>query len=254
MKEKNLPEERIMQKLVGNTIRDFTFLRGLAEGVNLSFRYHGDKSAQDLMKILQKKLGAEKLDTVFKMYLACYELEEIVQEVRPRGMSEIVNALESFFSDHEHLEEVTVGSRRCDVVILSGTSSIAIEVKSSLDKVSSALAQLSYYKKWANEVYLAYDVQHKNVVRKLPFVENGVGLLQFSKRRIYEIHKSPFYPQEKATLLSLMTFEYLRNIALDYRVKLEGGKQAISHRLCDLITQYEVQGLFQDFLRSRALV
>lgn len=243
-----------MQKLANNTIRDSSFLRNLVERVNLSFRYHGDKSAEELMRILQKKLGAEKLDMLFKMYLTCYELEDIVQAVKPKGMSEIVSALGSFFGDSEHLEEVTVGLRRCDIVILSGANTIAIEVKSSLDKVSGALAQLAYYKKWANEVYLAYDVQHEDMVMKLPFIENGIGLLKFSKRKIYLIHKSPFYAKEKTTLLSLMTYKYLKKIASSYKVKLEGGKQAISQRLGNLITQYEVQGLFQDFLRSRALI
>jgi len=243
-----------MQRLVSIAIRDSSFLRSLAEGVNLSFRYHGDKTVQDLMRILRKKLGSEKMNMVFKMYLACYELEDIIQMVKPKGMSEVVSAIESFFGDCEHLEEVTVGLRRCDIVVLSGINTIAIEVKSSLDKVSGALAQLEYYRKWASEVYLAYDEQHDETVRKLPFVENGFGLLQFSKHRINLTQKSSFHPPEKATLLSLMTYRYLKEIALTYGVKYEGGKQVISQRFSSMISQYEAQGFFQEFLKSRALI
>jgi len=233
---------------------DVSFLRELVEGINLSFRFHGDKGKDALLRILQRKLDAEKIDVAFKMYLVCYEARDVIPLIKPKGMSEIVETVKSFFKASEYLHEVTVGSRRCDLVFFSGNSINAVEVKSSLDNISHALAQLEYYKKWANQVYLAYDVKHRQRVKRLPIVKKGVGLLEFTKGEISNIHDASFQEKHKVDLLSLMTYSNLRKIAVTFKVDLKGGKRAIAKRLSRKIILDETKSLFRDFLRARALI
>jgi len=243
-----------LQKVDYYSSMNTAFLRELAEGINLSFRFHGDKNKDALLRILQRKLDAEKMGIVFKLYLTCFEAKDIVQVIKPKGMSEIVEKLESFFSASEYLHEVTVGLRRCDLVFFSADHINAIEVKSALDKPKRALDQLEYYKKWANKVYLAYDVQHNKTVKRLTLKENGVGLIQFSNGRIQLINEATFQEQNKVSLFSLMTYNYLRKIARNFGISLKGGKQAISKRLDNVVTESEVKAFFRDFLRTRALI
>lgn len=233
---------------------ELSFLRELAEGINLSFRFHGDKSKDALLKILKRKLDAEKMDIAFKMYLICYQAKDVVQIIKPKGMSEIVETAKTFFKASEYLHEVTVGSRRCDLVFFSGKDINAIEVKSSLDKLTSALDQLEYYRKWANRVYLAYDVKHRRTVRRLPFIEKGFGLLEFARGDMRAIYEASFQEKQKVDLLSLMTYNYLRKIASSFEIDLKGGKRIIAERLSQKFTLGEAKRLFQGFLRARALI
>lgn len=233
---------------------ELSFLRELVEGINLSFRFHGDKNKDALLKILRRKLDAEKMDVAYKMYLVCYDAKDVVQIVKPKGMFEIVESVEAFFTASEYLYEVTVGSRRCDLVFFSERSINAIEVKSSLDNIQKALDQVKDYQKWANKVYLAYDIKHDKKVRYLPFKENGVGLLQFSNGNVQLIDDAATQEHEKATLLSLMTYNHLRKIARGFKVDMKGRKQAIAKRVSKYLTEDEAIDSFQQFLRTRALI
>lgn len=233
---------------------DISFLRELVKGINLSFRFQGNKSKDALLKILQRKLDAEKMDIAFKMYLVCYEAEDVAQMIKPKGMSEIVETVETLFGAPEYLHEVTVGSRRCDLVFFFENDVNAVEVKSSLDKISNAPDQLEYYKKWANKVYLAYDVKHRQRVKRLSLIEKGIGLLEFTNGEINNIYDASFQEKYKADLLSLMTYNYLRKIAVTSKVDLKGGKRAIAKRLSQKITLKETKNLFKEFLRTRALI
>jgi len=232
------------------------FLRELAEEINLSFRLHSNKDKEALLKILQRKLDPEKMNLAYKLYLVGYEAKEVAHLIKPKGMYEIVGAVEKFFAPLEVLHEVTVGSRRCDLVIFSDFRNYisAVEVKSSLDKLASALEQLEYYGKWANKVYLAYDVKHKQKIERLSLVEKGFGLLEFAKGEIRCKHEASSEEKSKKELLSLMTYNYLRKIAVTFEVDLKSGKQQIAERLSKKVTQDETQGLFKEFLRTRALV
>jgi hypothetical protein len=230
------------------------FLRELAEGINLSFRLHSGKDKDALLKILQRKLDAEKMETAFKLYLIGYDAKDVVKIVKPKGMSEIVKAVRKFFRESEFLSEVTVGSRRCDLVFFSGDGINAVEVKSSLDKPSSALEQLDYYKKWANRVYLAYDVKHKQTVERLSLIKKEFGLLEFRKGEIHNVHEVPSQERCKDELFPLMTYNYLRKMAVAFEVDLKGGKQQVAERMSLRVSQDEAKKLFRGFLRTRTLV
>lgn len=243
-----------LQKMDSYSNMEISFLRELAEGINLSFRFHGDKNKDALLKILRRKLDVEKMNIAYKMYLVCYDAKDVVQVVKPKGMFEIVESVEAFFKASEYLYEVTVGSRRCDLVFFSESSISAIEVKSSLDKMNRALDQVKDYKKWANRVYLAYDIKHDKKVRHLPFKENGVGLLRFSSGNVQLIDDAPTQEHDKASLLSLMTYNHLRKISRGLKVNMKGGKQTIAERVSKHLTEDEVIDFFQVFLRTRALV
>ena len=233
---------------------DISFLRSIAEGINLSFRYYGDKSKEDLLNIINRKLDTENRDVIFKMYLTCYEADKIIYKIKPKGMSEIVGAIEKFFKKEEYLYEVTVGARRCDVVFFSDNDIIAIEIKSSLDNVIGALDQLNYYKKWADKIYLAYDIKHIKTIEKLSIEDFGIGLLEYSNGEIKLINKPHFQNHNSIYRLSFMTYNYLRNIAKKHQVDLDDGKQAISMRLKEKISDNEAKKIFQTFLKERTLI
>ncbi len=230
------------------------FLRELAEEINLSYRLHSDKSKDALLKILHRKLDAEKMDAAFKLYLMCYGAKDVAHIIKPKGMSEIVNTVERFFKPSEVLHEVTVGLRRCDLVFFSGDDINAIEVKSSLDKLSSAVEQLEYYASWADKTYLAYDVKHKQNVKRLSLMEKGFGLLEFMKGEIECVHEASSQEVRKDKLFLLMTYNHLRKIAIAFKVDLKGGKHQIAERVSEKVTQDEARSLFREFLRKRALV
>lgn len=250
----NNKEKAILQKLEHYSGISTPFLRELVEEINLSFRLHSDKTKDALLKILCRKLDAEKIDTAFKLYLMCYEAKDVARIVKPKGMSEIVSAVEEFFNKSEVLHEVTVGLRRCDLVIFSGNDINAIEVKSSLDKLSSAVDQLEYYASWANKTYLAYDVKHKQNVKRLSSMEKGFGLLEFMKGEIECIQEASSQEVCKNKLFSVMTYNYLRKIAIAFKVDLKGGKHQIAESVSEKVTQDEARSLFREFLRTRALV
>lgn len=230
------------------------FLRELAENINLSFRSYADTDKETLVNLLDKKINPEKTETLFKMYLSCFDAKEVAEIIRPKGMEEIVIAVKRFFRlSTECLYEVTVGSRRCDIVLFINGSIIAIEVKSAQDQLKNAISQLNYYSTWANKVYLAYDSKHKRAIDKLGITKMDVGLLEFNNGTIQTIKEQSYQEHKSSLLLSLMTYEYLTKIAKAYSVNTKGKKIDIANALGLKLSTVETKSIFKDFLKIRAL-
>jgi hypothetical protein len=232
-----------------------TFLRELAENINLSFRSHADTDKETLVKLLNKKISPEKADTVFKMYLTCFKATEVAQAIKPKGMEEITSAVENFFklSSLDCLYEVTVGSHRCDIVLFVENDIIAVEVKSAQDQMKTAASQLKYYSTWADKVFLAYDSKHRRTIDKLGLKEKGIGLLEFNKGKLKSIQNASFQEKNADYRLSLMTYDYLRNIARAFSVGIEGKKQDMAERLSRKLSASQAKTIFKDFLKTRSL-
>jgi hypothetical protein len=230
-----------------------SFLRELAENINLSFRSHTNTEKETLVKLLNKKISPEKADIVFKMYLTCFDAKDVAQVIRPKGMEEIIIAVERIFNRSECLYEVTVDSRRCDVVFLFNDETIAVEVKSAQDKMKTVTSQLDSYMDWANKVFLAYDVKHRSSVEKLGIAEKGIGLIEFNKGKTQLRRDASCAEKNAEYRLSLMTYDYLRKTAKTFGVGSEGRKQDLARRLIEQISQKEAQAIFRDFLKTRAL-
>lgn len=230
-----------------------SFLRELAENINLSFRSHTETDKETLVKLLNKKISPEKADVVFKMYLACFDAKDVAKVIGPKGMEEIVNAVKRIFNRSECLHEVTVDSRRCDIVFLSDDETIAVEVKSAQDKMKTVASQLDSYMKWANKVFLAYDVKHRSDVEQLGVAEKEIGLIEFDKGKTQLRHDASYAGKNAEYRLSLMTYDYLRRITKAFGVGLEGSKQDLARRLVEQVSSKEAQAIFRDFLRTRAL-
>jgi len=230
------------------------FLRQLAENINLSFRSHADTDKETLVKLLDKKISQEKADTVLKMYLTCFDAKDVAKAIKPKGMGEIVIAVEKFFeSSSDCLYEVTVGSRRCDVVLFKDDDVIAVEVKSAQDRMKTAISQLKYYATWANKVFLAYDLRHRRMVDKLGVREKGIGLLEFNKGNIELVHDASLNEKNVEYLLSIMTYAYLRKVAKNFNVRIDGTKHDMAKRLSHKILTSEAKAIFRDFLKTRTL-
>lgn len=244
-----------MQRTTLYSCMNTAFLRELAENINLSFRSHAETDRGTLVKLLDKKISPEKADTVFKMYLTCFNAQEVAQIIKPKGMEEIVVAVKNFFkaSFSACLYEVTIGSRRCDIVFLIKDKIIAVEVKSSQDQMKSADSQLKDYATWANEVFLAYDTKHRRMVDGLGFREKGIGLLEFSNEKIRLIENASFQEKDSEYFLSLLTYAYLTKIARQFNVSAEGKKRDIAKKLSREISTNTAKTIFKDFIKTRAL-
>jgi hypothetical protein len=236
---------------------EISFLRELAENINLSFRSHAETDKETLVNLLTKKISSEKADTVFKMYLTCFNAQEVAQVIKPKGMEEIVYAVEKFFKKTTNctncLYEVTVGARRCDVVLFLDNEITAIEVKSAQDQMKNAPLQLSYYATWANKVFLAFDSKHKRTIGKLNLAEKGIGLLEFNEGNVNLVKNASYEEKSPEYILSSMTYGYLRKVARKCNANTEGKKKDIAKSIVSKISTTEAKDVFKDFLRTRAL-
>lgn len=232
-----------------------SFLRELAENINLSFRSHADTDKDALVKLLDRKISSDKAETIFKMYLTCFNASDIAQAIRPKGMEEIVIAVQKFFrlSTVDCLYEVTVGARRCDIVLFIKDDVIAVEVKSAQDQMKTATSQLDYYSTWADKVFLAYDSKHRRTVDKLCLGEKGIGLLEFDKGNLKLMQNASFQEKGADCFLSLMTYDYLRSIARASNVRVEGKKREIAERVSRTVPSLQAKAIFKNFLKKRAL-
>jgi len=246
--------ENVTQRTAIYSRMHASFLRELAENINLSFRSHADTDKEDLVKLLNKKISPQKADTVLKMYLTCFAAKEVAEAIKPKGMEEVIIAVEKFFkTSSDCLYEVTVGSRRCDLVLFVGDAIIAIEVKSAQDQMKTALSQLSYYATWANKVYLAYDSRHRRTADRLCITNEGIGLLEFNKGNIELVYDASFNEKDMEYLYSIMTYTFLRTVAKRFNVHINGTKQDIAKRLKQKTTAPEAKTIFKNFLKTRAL-
>lgn len=229
------------------------FLRELAENINLSFRSHAETDKETLVRLLTKKIRSEKAETILKMYLTCFDAKDVAKAIKPKGMEEIILATEQLFRASNCLYEVTVGARRCDLVLFVDDEIIAIEAKSAQDQMKSATSQLSYYGIWANKVFLAYDSKHARTVDKLGLAEKGIGLLEFNRGNIKMTRDAIFQEKNPESYLSLMTYRHLRKVARTFNVVSEGTKQDITKRLILKLSISDPKAIFREFLKARSL-
>jgi len=76
------------------------FLRESAENINLSFRSHADTDKETLVNLLDRKIGPEKADTVFKMYLTCFDAKEVTKVIKLRGCKKLSVRSRNSLSNH----------------------------------------------------------------------------------------------------------------------------------------------------------
>jgi len=231
---------------------DVTFLRLLASELNNSFRDYTETSKEDIIKILTRRLSMEQIDKVIRLYLLCFDAKKVATKVKQNGVYEISEAIKRYFPYREILYEVPVGNHVCDIVLISDHNIIAIEIKSSSDKVIRSIAQTSHYKKWANKVYLVYDIKQRKKVKNLKKLPPEVGLLEFNTGQIKKIREAVSNPVPTVTRLEFMTYRFLREIAREFKVTTHGTKKEISKRLNKKISKEKVFYCFKQFLRSRS--
>lgn len=232
---------------------DFNFLRTLAEKINLSYRYHGSKNKASLVQTLSKKFDSKTVDWIVKMYLLCYDAEDVAKKVGPNGMDDIVKLLPDFFGAGEFFCEVSVGRRICDAILLKDKEVIAIEVKSASDDVSRAVDQAEYYSLWANRVYLVYDSTHAQKVIRLFEDQDSIGLLEYKERRLAIQRKAALNFPDLTVLLSFASYKYLRNLARNLKICGKGTKQEMSKRITNILSKNQIQQYFMEFLRDKAI-
>jgi hypothetical protein len=229
------------------------FLRELAENINLSFRSHSCSDKASLVRLLDKKISADKTETVLKMYLTCCDAKDIAQAIKPKGMDEIAAKVKRLFNTPECLYEVTVGSNRCDLVFLVEEEIVAMEIKSGQDSMKNALSQLKSYAQWANRVFLAYDIKHKPIVDQSGLSEKGIGLIEFNRGTVNIKKQAVSEEKNIETVLSLVTYDRLVKLARTNNIRSTGSKQEIALELKQHLSKKQLLEFFNNYLKSRAL-
>lgn len=231
------------------------FLRALATEINFSYQNYREKGKEELLEILSRKLSTQEIDVIFKAYLLCLDGSEAAKMIRSTGIHEIVNAVECFLECDEYLHEVTVGRLRCDLIGLRNDLIIAVEVKSARDAIVRAVKQTSYYMRWANEVYLAYDEAHKGRVKTLPFEQCGVGLLEISRKGSISLVSQPRHHQpDPFTTLSLIRSDFVRQLARGYNLSTKGKKKEIAEALSARVDNKTLLQILKIYLKSRTSI
>jgi len=224
------------------------FLRDLASGLLLSFRDYSNYSREDIVKLLTNKLTLKEIETVMELFFLCVLPKEIAKKIKREDMFDIRKVIENFFEGKNFLHEVTIDWRRCDIVFCDEKSVVAIEIKSRSDDIQKAIEQTDFYKMWANEVYLAFDCSHKKFVLRSDLADNGVGLLEYSNGKIYQLKKPIHQEINPYNRLLLMTHKYLTKIARNIKVHPRGTKEEIAKRIFENLPPSGINKLFNEYL------
>jgi len=231
---------------------DTEFLSELATHISISYRDYSNWSREKLLNLLANKLNSQDVDNVVKLYLLCQTPKAVAEKVKPDDMFKIGDAVVGFFDNKQYLYEVKVGKRKCDIVFCTDIGVVAIEIKSKHDNVLRAIEQTEYYKQWANNVYLVFDERHEKRVMRSQLMNNGVGLIKYSKNDVRLIKDASYHKTEPYDLLMWMTYEHLAKIAKHHRVCVHGSKKDIIMRLVDRLPSEILRELFHDYLKARA--
>lgn len=231
---------------------DSDFLLTIAKETNLSYSYYSPNNKEQIINILCNRFNYDTIQTIVDLYLLCCDAYEVADIIKPHGMDQISVKVPEYFGDGEYLYEVRIGRRICDIILLKNNNIISVEIKSGSDKISSAVEQVQNYQTWSNQTYLIYDRRHKNYIFNSPFfMENGVGLLEYSNGTLQNIRNSRINNLEKKTLLNLMTYNYLKKISKLYGIKNTNKKVEMICELNRIITNNKTQKFFKDYIRNR---
>lgn len=241
---------KIVKKMQKLSAMNTDFLRELASTLLLQYRDYSKYEREDIIKILDKKLTADDIDIVSDLYSLCVPPRKIAEKIKREDMFNVRKAVEMFFSGKDFLHEVLIDSRKCDVVFCDGGSVVAIEIKSGNDKIKRAIEQTNFYKRWANEVYLAFDRSHKNFVLQSDFVSNGVGLLEYSEGKIHQLREASHQKINSYNRLLFITYRDLAKTARNANVNFKGTKKEIAMKVSKKLSPDVIDKLFCDYLRQ----
>lgn len=230
---------------------DATFLRSLASELNGeyfgSYREYSDYDRDEILDLMVNKLTVEEVNVVVSRYLLCHSPSDIATEIKPDETRKIKEAVVEHLGD-ECVFEAKVDDRYCDIAIPD--KRIAVEVKSARDRVERAVAQTDDYKGWADEVYLAYDDSLEDAVPD-QLASNGVGLLRYEDGSVEVRKEAECSASTSKDLLMSMTYDDLTTMAKSRNISASGGKQVISSRIAEDLSEGEVREEFAEYLRSR---
>lgn len=226
---------------------DTDYLKKLCSQLNHSRRDYSTLSREEVLQRAASKLTVDEVDIVTQRFAREDPPAKVAELLTPPSAREIRTAVEDYFGD-QGLYEVKIGQRRCDIVFPDEI--IAVEIKSARDRIDRAESQLAQYKRWADNVFLAYDQCHEERL-PAPIVNDGVGLLKFSDGRIAH-EKDPveteLAPRDR---LSWMTYDTVATYSRQHGLCSEGTKEELVERLSDVVSDSESRAIFGDYLRSR---
>lgn len=223
------------------------FLRSFAHHINGSRRDYSAVSNEALLERVSNKLTVDQVDTVLTAYKEGMTPSKSADLVTPDDVSDIRHALEDSFGCMA-LTEVKIGQRYCDFV--APKDIIAVEIKTARDRIDRAPDQVDQYCRWANSVYLAYDVCHDG---KIPseIRHSEVGLVKYDSGEIIEVKPADLTGIDPADRLTWMTYEALAKAARAYKIQPGGGKEGIATMLRNRLPDEELSSIFTEYLHSR---
>ncbi|AXS83275.1 sce7726 family protein [Marinobacter sp. Arc7-DN-1] len=154
-----------------------------------------------------------------------------------------ISLVASLYSEFPHAvlaAEVpfSYGTRRADIVMLSGNEATGFEIKSEGDKVSRLDYQLESYKDFFDFCYVVCVAKNISSVRKT--VPSSFGIVMVQNGEVSFVRRSKHYKRlNKEALASVLSSDTLRKLTgrSDLRSKHELCKQA--SEVCTLRNLYE---------------
>lgn len=224
-----------------------SYLRRLSNHLNSKKRDYSALTKDDLLDRVSSKLTVNETEELISSIDQGLPPHLAAEKVTPATAREIRLAVEDFFG-HNGVYEVKVGTRRCDIVFPDTMT--AVEIKSARDEIGRAEGQVSQYKKWADQVFLAYDEVHGNSIpRRL--LKNGVGLLAYRDGKIELMKDAENNKTDPADRLNWLTYDAISDYAREYGIAAIGSKEDIARRLSSNLDPNEVSEVFCEYLWSR---
>jgi hypothetical protein len=157
----------------------------------------------------QAQSVAEVYDTSYKTLMRTYRCEYVFKNAIARKL-----LLERHtWGEARLLTEFRVGTRKADVVILNGTSTV-YEIKTGLDNLDRLQEQLTAYRSVFDRIYVVCE--NADVDRLISAAGDGVGILALTPEGEFVEHRVPEHNAARtipATILgSLRKAEYLEII------------------------------------------
>ncbi|MFM2476388.1 sce7726 family protein [Celerinatantimonas sp. MCCC 1A17872] len=139
------------------------------------------------------------------------------------------------------------GSRRADIISLSGDIATAFEIKGAEDTVMRLDYQINSYKNYFDYCFVVCEDSNLNQVRKA--IGKEIGIIVITEKSVKEIRKSARFKRlNKISLASTLAISDLRKIIKDNRIR---AKHDLCEKLANNYSLNEIKKISRESLLYR---
>ena len=191
------------------------------------------------------------LDVIYEKYLLCIDVINILNNLSLNNINQMKSLIKRDIYYDEWYDEVHIGNKYCDIVGFNKNEIMAIELKSMNDDLRNVIAQLTYYKKWANKVLLVVDKKHEKKSKNIMNIYNWFGLYVVNNDKLEKVKYPPLLNINYNESYKMMTYEYLKKIAKKIGIRVKGKKNILIHDIINNMTNIEKFQYLIDYISYR---